>query len=364
MANTILIKRGSQENVAGLTLEEGELALAYNDDKTKVKIYAGGGDGTPVCLNEDIDLDAPVTEAKEYTDSRITELIGGAPETMDTLKELGDLIKTNEDAVDAIDAAITNKADKTQVVFTNSTPTVQSHGGIPAGTTFDEMPITDVLNKILYPWVAPVVSAKVAAPANGGVFEKGNTQTVTSISVTVTKKSAKITKIEVFNGSTSLGSKTGTELDSLNNSGSGTFTFAVNVKVSANGNFTVKVTDADDKVTTATTGTFTFVYPYYQGVVAADATVNEAAVKALTKIIQTKGTKTVAYTASNQKMVFVVPVANGPIKTITDQNGFNVTGTFAQSTISITGLDGSAQQHYVYVSDPTTVSSFKMTFAH
>lgn len=364
MANTILIKRGSQENVESLTLEEGELALAYNDDKTKVKIYAGGGDGTPVCLNEDIDLSTSVTEAKEYTDSRITELIGGAPETMDTLKELGDLIKENDDAVNAIDAAITNKADKTQVVFTNSTPTVQSHGGIPAGTTFDEMPITDVLNKILYPWVAPTVSAKVVAPANGGTFEKGNTQNVTSITVTVTKKSANITKVEVFDGSVALGSKSGSDLNTLNTSGSATFTFSVDVDVDTNKSFTAKVTDADSKVTTASTGSFTFVYPYYQGVLAADDMVNEETVKVLTKLVQSKGTKSVTYTASNQKMVFAVPVSNGLIKTITDQNGFNVTGTFAQSTISITGLDGSAQQYYVYVSDPTTVSSFKMTFAH
>lgn len=33
MANTILIKRGLIKNLSNLTLAEGELALAYNDDK-------------------------------------------------------------------------------------------------------------------------------------------------------------------------------------------------------------------------------------------------------------------------------------------------------------------------------------------
>lgn len=63
-------------------------------------------------------------------------------------------------------------------------------------------------------------------------------------------------------------------------------------------------------------------------------------------------------------MVFATPVANGVIKTITDPNGFNVTDTFTQSTVSITGLDGTAQSYYVYVSGATTVSAFKETFAH
>lgn len=310
------------------------------------------------------DSDGETKNIKQYVDESIDNLVNGAPETMDTLKELSDAITENESTVEAINSAITSKADKSQLLFTNSTPTVQAHGGVAAGTTFDEMPITDVLNKILYPWVAPAVTAKVVTPANGGTFEKGNTQNVTSISVTVTKKSANITKVEIFDGSSSLGSKTGAELNTLNTSGSATFTFTVSVDVNTNKSFTAKVTDADTKVTSANTGTFSFVYPYYQGVIAADATANETAVKALTKMIQAKGTKAVTYTASNQKMVFAVPKANGVIKTITDPNGFNVTDTFTQSEISITGLDGTAQDYYVYVSGATTVSAFKMTFAH
>ena len=265
---------------------------------------------------------------------------------------------------DYVDSKAESKADKSEILYSNQTPIVQSHGGIAAGETFNNVPITEMIDKILYPWVAPVVSARVAAPANGGTFEKGNTQNVTSITVTVTKKSSDITKAEIFDGSNSLGSKTGADLDTLNSTGSATFTFPVDVDVTANKSFQAKVTDAAEKVTTANTGSFSFVYPYYQGVVSADAAVNETVVKGLTKIIQAKGTKAVTYTASNQKMVFAVPKANGVIKTITDPNGFNVTDTFAQSEVSITGLDGTAQDYYVYVSNATTLSAFKMTFAH
>lgn len=258
------------------------------------------------------------------------------------------------------------KADTEDVLYSNNTPIVSAIGGIEVGDTFEDVSITDMFTRLLYPWVAPVVTASVTSPSNGGTFEKGNTQTVTAIRVNVTKKSANITKVEIFSGSSSIGTKEGTELDQINSSTSAqqlNFT-GLSVEVSANQNFQARVTDAQNKVTTANTGTFTFVYPYYQGVVAADATVDADAILGLTKIIQSKGTKTVSYTASNQKMVFATPTANGVIKTITDPNGFNVTDTFTQSTVSITGLDGIPQNYYVYTSAATTVTSFNVTFAH
>lgn len=112
MANTILIKRGQQADLAGVTLQEGELALAYNSDKTEVKIYAGGKDGQPVCLNEEVDLSGVLQQAGEYTDSQISALVDGAPEAMNTLKELADAISENSDLMTALNSAIGGKVDK------------------------------------------------------------------------------------------------------------------------------------------------------------------------------------------------------------------------------------------------------------
>lgn len=42
----------------------------------------------------------------------IDELMGGAPETYDTLKEIADYISSHEDVVDALNAAIGGKVDK------------------------------------------------------------------------------------------------------------------------------------------------------------------------------------------------------------------------------------------------------------
>lgn len=53
-----------------------------------------------------------LSSAKSYTDNKIAGLIGTADETMDTLGELADAIAENEDVVEVLNSAITNKVDK------------------------------------------------------------------------------------------------------------------------------------------------------------------------------------------------------------------------------------------------------------
>ena len=83
----VLIKRGQQADISNLTLAEGELALAYNADKTSIALYAGDGNGGKVLVNPDVseDITGVLTQSKGYTDTKINELVNGAPEAMDTL---------------------------------------------------------------------------------------------------------------------------------------------------------------------------------------------------------------------------------------------------------------------------------------
>lgn len=296
------------------------------------------------------------------------------------ITDINDWIKSNGATIQGINTSLNNKVDKVpgknlstndysneekeklqnanaNALFTNNTPTVQAHGGVPVGKTFNNVPVNEVLNMILYPWVAPVVSAQIKVPGNGGVKEFGDIQNVTSIGVTVTKKSSNITKVEIFDGEESLGSKTGGEVTN-----GGTFTFAVDRQVSANKNYQAKVTDAAEKVTTANTGTFTFVYPYYCGVIDAGAAVNETTVKGLAKQVVTKGNKSNKFTATNQRICFAYPKSYGALTSIKDQNNFDVTGTFNRTEVTITGLDKTPQTYYVYTNSPSTVTGFGMNF--
>lgn len=326
--------------------------------------------------------DGSETSIVDYIKAELAKILGADQNTLThkTIKDINDWIKANGSTINGLNQALENKVDKipgkslstndysndekeklqaasNNALFTNNTPTVQAHGGVPVGKTFNNVPVNEVLNMILYPWVAPAVSAQIKVPGNGGVKEFGDIQHVTSIGVTVTKKSSNITKVEIFDGSESLVSKTGSEVTN-----GGTFTFTVDKQVSANKSYLAKVTDAADKVTTANTGTFTFVYPYYWGVIDASALVNEATVKGLAKQIVTKGNKSNKFTAVNQKICFAYPKSYGALASIKDQNNFDVTGTFARTEVTITGLDKTPQTYYVYTNSPSTVTGFGMNF--
>lgn len=110
----ILIKRGLQTNIENLTLDYGELALAYNEEKTTIALYGGDGEGGLVLINPDVsgDMASVLAQAKEYADGKVNGLVNGAPEAMDTLKELADAIAENAGIMDALNSAIGNKVDK------------------------------------------------------------------------------------------------------------------------------------------------------------------------------------------------------------------------------------------------------------
>ena len=218
---------------------------------------------------------------------------------------------------------------------------------------------------LLFPYVDPIVGNAVATP-NGGIYEKGGTKTITQVSINVTKKSKPITSVDLYNGSTLIEGQTGGTAQN-----GGTITFSgLNVVVPTDGNqLTVKVTYPDangaaktiEKKTTA----LTFVYPYYYGVCAEGSTINATLIKGLTKKVETKSNKTDwSFTGDNKCMVFAYPKAYDVLKQIVDQNGFDITNSFERTEIPITGLDGTSQNYYVYVSNASTVSDFKVDFKY
>lgn len=249
-------------------------------------------------------------------------------------------------------------------VFETDMATINALGGIAAGADLNGLTTHEVLKKLLYPYVDATVGNATATP-NGGTYEKGATKTITQVSISITKKSEPITSVALYNGSTLIEEKTG---DAVKNGGTITFT-NLSVEVPTNGNqLTVKVTYPDangnaktvEKKTTA----LTFVYPYYMGTCAAGTAIDETLVESLTKKIEGKGNKSNSFTVSDGHMVFAYPKAHGVLKSILDPNNFETIGNYTRSEVSVTGLDGTAQTYYVYVSGATTVSGFVVNFKY
>ena len=319
--------------------------------------------------NNATNLTEEINRAKEaekvLTDNltaEVTRAKAAEKTNSDAITVNSNAIATNSNAITVLngDSTVEGSVDKKIAdnnIFDTDILTVNALGGIKAGENLNGMTIEEVLKKLLYPYVAHLVSA--SSSPNGGVFECGNNQTVTEIKATITKKSEPITKVEFVDGSNVLETKT----DGIAAGGSVTHSCSIIVSTN-NKSFTVNVTDKSGKVVTATTGKFTFVYPYYWGVCANDATIDEAMVKGLTKKVETKGSKGVTYTANFQRAVIAYPASYGNIKKILDPNSFDVTATFTKHSINVTGLDGKSVAYYVYVNSAFTATNFKFTFSY
>lgn len=59
----------------------------------------------------EMSISSAIITAKNYTDLKISDLIDGAPETLDTLKEIADVLADNEDVMNALNSAIALKAN-------------------------------------------------------------------------------------------------------------------------------------------------------------------------------------------------------------------------------------------------------------
>jgi hypothetical protein len=327
--------------------------IAYIQEKT-------AGIATDTALEE---LTGRVTTAEGDLDDLQDALDAYKGEMTQTLAGKQDVIPENTyDAHGAADQALT--AAKAYVdaedVFETDMLTVNAHGGVAAGTDLNGLTTHEILKKILYPYVEPTLGNATASP-NGGTYENGVTKTITSVSISVTKKSEAITSVALYNGSTLIEEKTG---DAVKNGGTITFS-DVNVEVPTNGNqLTVKVTDAANKTYEKKTSSMTFVYPYYIGSCAAGTAIDEALVESLTKKVESKGNKSNSFTVSDGHMVFAYPKSHGALKSILDPNNFETIGNYTRSEVSVTGLDGTTQTYYVYVSGATTVSSFAVNFKY
>lgn len=69
----------------------------------------------PVSTAQQKAIDVAYANSNKYTDQKIANLINGAPETMDTLKEVSDAISASKSTEEALNKAIGTKANQTEL---------------------------------------------------------------------------------------------------------------------------------------------------------------------------------------------------------------------------------------------------------
>ena len=93
----------------------------------------------------------------------------------------------------------------------------------------------------------------------------------------------------------------------------------------------------------------------YSGLVSTNA-ITEDIIKGMTKTVSAKKTIKVSGPISEQYICFAAP-AGWTVSNIKDSNNFDVTSSYATSTVSVTGLDGQAVNYTVYLSGKMTQPS-------
>ena len=251
--------------------------------------------------------------------------------------------------------------DKAEDIFKAPKNLYISLGGLEAGTDINNISIHQVLRQLLFPYLPPEVSTKLIYSPVKSLYEYGETITVRGMEVKIQIKSNTILRADMFvnyslHDTITNGVTYGTTI-------AYTYQTPIQVKLPCDDKyFKVQVVDDTNKMYEYGTVPFKFTHPYYWGVVNVDTEVNESVIKTLNKVVEGKGNKSQSYTMNNQCMIFAYPFSYGKLTSILDPNGFEMLNAFTCTELDIKCLDNSIQKYYVYQSNASTNSKFKMTF--
>ena len=251
--------------------------------------------------------------------------------------------------------------DKADNLFKTNIRTVTSLGGISEDTDLNNLSIQEVLTKLLYPYIQPSASSTILFTPTGGVYEYGQTVTVTGIRTNIIKKSEPIIEIRHYIDGTICNTIT----ENVANGGTFTTTFKDPTYVTksiSNSYFLTQIEDKSGKSITVNSMALNFYYPYYYGVVGANVEITPTLIKSLTKDVVAKGSKTYSYSPFYERMVIAYPKEYGGLKSILDPNGFEQIASFEIYELDIMGLDGTNQAYYVYVNGASSNTDFRMKF--
>lgn len=284
-------------------------------------------------------------------------------------KDIADKFKEHDDLLENIQDVTTLGT----VFEKNDGPASITLGGLQKGTALEGKTVREVLLEILCPFVGPTVSGglKLSNSSSGYLTKIGTSVIITHITAYITKGTLPILKTEFkkFNGYDydSLAVYSG----EMNQHSIGVFEVTKSIP---NDYFIVEVTDSNGNVYTSNTQAIDVVYPIYFGSVDKDIVFDESNIKDLHENVLYPGSECrIKYTTNNERMVIAVPRSHGAISEIIDPNGYNITKSFSRMELTmkfkaveqygdIIKTNEYSQDYIIYYNNPSTVTTFELTF--
>ena len=280
----------------------------------------------------------------------------------DKFKEHDDLLENMQD-VTALGTVFEKNDGATSITL----------GGLQKGTVLEGKTVREVLLEILCPFVGPTVSGglRLSASSSGYLTKIGTSVIITHITAYINKGTLPILKTEFkkFNGYDydSLAVYSG----EMNQHSIGVFEITKSIPSDY---FIVEVTDSKGNVYTSNTQAIDIVYPIYFGSVDKDIVFDENGIKNLHENVLYPGSECrIKYTTNNERMVIAVPRSHGTVSEIIDPNGYNITKSFSRVELTmkfkvteqygdIIKTNEYTQDYIVYYNNPSTVTTFELTF--
>jgi hypothetical protein len=211
------------------------------------------------------------------------------------------------------------------------------------GTTFSQEPITDVIKKLLYPYLPPLCSISIQSPYSQGFSEVG-TSPVPIVQFSITKRTLPTSTATLINmipgiypSITTLGQVTQTSTST------GVVITPITTAITT---FQISVNDGTQSATASTT--IQGVYPYFYGF-SSLSTMTTIGLSSLTKSVEKKSDKNFAVTG-NGNLYFIYDSVYGTLSNIYDWLGNTASASFSHSTQVFSSPSGlwAAKQFHVY----------------
>lgn len=245
---------------------------------------------------------------------------------------------------------------KDDIIITNENGTTKAVGGISAGTILKGKNVLQVLEDILYPYVAFSISVDSIAPSTA-VYEIGTTATITSVTVKITNGSRSITNLKLYDSSSKtnlLGEKT-SGISTSN-------TFTISRAVTSSTSFYAEATDGV-KTIGDSTSFLSFYYPTFYGVLDTGYSLTSGLITGKTKVLKANKNNTFTYTATNQHPFVAFPASYGNLTSIKDSSNLEYIGDFVKTTMNLNVTGGTVSYNIYVLKDPTDISNYKFIFS-
>lgn len=287
----------------------------------------------------------------------------GADNSMIKSDEVYDLLVMGSDGIHGVTATATSKSTGSmyilladsgsttwrstmsaggEVYYTNSEATTVEVGGIPVGSTFNNVSMSDMWTKLLYKFKIATISLTGSTP--GGIKEVGTIITST-FTANIVRNNSILSKLEITGPSGSIASTTS---ETSVTSPEQTITSSSASTIIYRGIATVTNDESETTTTDITSSvSYQFVFPYYIGSTTTP-TPNDTQIKALTKEVKAAGNVTHSFTYTSSYVCMAVPV-EWVISDIKDAStGLSLMNGFNKSSMTITA-NGIGHEYSVYV---------------